>query len=788
MDGINEFQGRLEVYENDRWGTVCNNGWHDHHGNVIVVCRQLGFLAGSYRSRKRGRKKTFLIDNVMCDGKESSISACQFDILKNSNCAGRIDFEVEIICERPPSTTLPKQGDLRLKNGKDAFEGRVEIYRENSWLSICQNSWGEVESRVACKQLGFNGGITKLNAYFGKGYAGPWRVALLCDSSKDRLIDCDVLATACTPSKTAGVVCEAPVSYGSSCEPAKQCKGNSICVTSEGKQTCLCSDETTMFWDSVSSTCKNKSRYNASCNLTIQNNCANTLVCDNDTSSCLCSKDVFWDDRQTECKPKSDYNETCYENTHESCKSNLVCRQQNNGTACRCYEEENMYWDPSASACKTKSRYNDTCFDDIPEGCRGNLVCSQQYTGRRICQCKDENNTFLDSSTSTCHTKKSFNSACATSSECQSNLVCRTEAYINRCLCEEKGYTVWHTDDKRCFAVEQLSAVYVGLQLTYNDAKTYCVDEMKGSLATWSNIQLLFENCTDNVADIWTQTSNHQKQMQNKSDIVCQYVSFGDLYNISCSNKKRFLCIHERNDIDGTSCKNFLLEKTFKQDTASNAAMIWTIVAIFTLLLAIGTTLSAIVHRRKRKWNANNNTASSGLHSFLNNAYDTNIPLNENPYINSCAALEPDYAIITTGYDKSEQNETKANKGNPYIQVRNTSTGYFDMSGRLATQPAKVQTDDKTSTLAKENDRFIPCSSSPSNTESRNGGYTLCSRPEIPPGIYNTFADMKKAMTDEAAASPYDHVETDGYGLLNLGTENETDYDISGHTNPDLPL
>ena len=48
-------------------------------------------------------------------------------------------------------------GDLRLVNGSEPTEGRIEVCRNNSYGTICDDRWDVLDARVACRQLGYSG-------------------------------------------------------------------------------------------------------------------------------------------------------------------------------------------------------------------------------------------------------------------------------------------------------------------------------------------------------------------------------------------------------------------------------------------------------------------------------------------------------------------------------------------------------------------------------------------------------------------------------------------------------
>ena len=56
------------------------------------------------------------------------------------------------------SCTATDHDKLRLVGGSTDHEGRLEMCRDGHWGTICDDSWDDTDSSVACRQLGFAGG------------------------------------------------------------------------------------------------------------------------------------------------------------------------------------------------------------------------------------------------------------------------------------------------------------------------------------------------------------------------------------------------------------------------------------------------------------------------------------------------------------------------------------------------------------------------------------------------------------------------------------------------------
>ena len=70
-------EGRVEIFLNDQWGTICDDAWD--LDDAEVVCRQLGFssVISAPTSATFGQGSgPILLDNVACVGNESSLLEC----------------------------------------------------------------------------------------------------------------------------------------------------------------------------------------------------------------------------------------------------------------------------------------------------------------------------------------------------------------------------------------------------------------------------------------------------------------------------------------------------------------------------------------------------------------------------------------------------------------------------------------------------------------------------------------------------------------------------------------
>ncbi|XP_069030839.1 neurotrypsin [Embiotoca jacksoni] len=211
------WEGRLEIYHQGQWGTVCDDNWTEL--NAQVVCRQLGFRGRAEvapdRMYEEGRGP-ILLDEVQCRGSEAALLACSHSELGQHDCSHSEDIGVR--CERggdtndAPAVFPPVAPLVRLVAGESRKEGRVEVFIDGQWGSVCDDGWNDVSAAVVCRQLGFNG-VAKARsmAYFGEG-RGPIHLDnVQCSGTETSLGQCPAEGGDghdCRHSEDAGIICD----------------------------------------------------------------------------------------------------------------------------------------------------------------------------------------------------------------------------------------------------------------------------------------------------------------------------------------------------------------------------------------------------------------------------------------------------------------------------------------------------------------------------------------------------------------------------------------------------
>lgn len=101
-------------------------------------------------------------------------------------------------------------GGLRIVGGQSELEGRVEICLDETWGTICDNFWSNLDAAVVCFQLGL--GRSDATAFqesrFGAGTGPIYLDRFFCRGSETSITNCGhTNARDCEQEGVAGVRC-----------------------------------------------------------------------------------------------------------------------------------------------------------------------------------------------------------------------------------------------------------------------------------------------------------------------------------------------------------------------------------------------------------------------------------------------------------------------------------------------------------------------------------------------------------------------------------------------------
>ena len=110
--------------------------------------------------------------------------------------------------------SCPSRLTVRLIGGSNPFEGRVEVFHNGSWGTVCDDQWTIEDANVVCRQLDFEGALKAVaSAHFGEGTGNIWMDDVNCVGNERKLTECKHQGWGkhnCGHSKDAGAICIIP--------------------------------------------------------------------------------------------------------------------------------------------------------------------------------------------------------------------------------------------------------------------------------------------------------------------------------------------------------------------------------------------------------------------------------------------------------------------------------------------------------------------------------------------------------------------------------------------------
>ena len=95
--GFHSSNGILEVFYNDVWGTVCDDGFNSNAANV--ACTSLGIAPTGTMANKSGitpsNQSQIWLDDLSCTGTEARIDLCQHRTFGQHNCNHNEDVALQ---------------------------------------------------------------------------------------------------------------------------------------------------------------------------------------------------------------------------------------------------------------------------------------------------------------------------------------------------------------------------------------------------------------------------------------------------------------------------------------------------------------------------------------------------------------------------------------------------------------------------------------------------------------------------------------------------------------------
>ncbi|NWI99388.1 SRCRL protein, partial [Crypturellus undulatus] len=143
------------------------------------------------------------LDDVGCSGEETALGQCRARPWGRNNCNHEEDASVVCTGRGGPM--------VRLTGAEGRCAGRLEVFHEGLWGTVCDDMWGLPDAAVVCRELGCGAPLSAPGAaLFGEGSGPIWLDNVRCRGNESALLQCPAApwgVTDCQHREDAAVVC-----------------------------------------------------------------------------------------------------------------------------------------------------------------------------------------------------------------------------------------------------------------------------------------------------------------------------------------------------------------------------------------------------------------------------------------------------------------------------------------------------------------------------------------------------------------------------------------------------